>query len=79
MVQGFAERKILLVSQVIQRCRSYHNAAVRQARRAAAHPPAVVSAVAYPGLHTWHRRRRYGLRRSAKLPSSTLQLAWLGS
>ena len=35
-LQGFAERKLLLLSDVIAYCKSFHNAAVRRARLAAA-------------------------------------------
>ncbi|KAL0032391.1 hypothetical protein WJX79_009077 [Trebouxia sp. C0005] len=37
--QGFAERKLMLVSDVIAYCKSFHNAAVRRARLAAASAP----------------------------------------
>lgn len=42
-LQGFAERKLLLLSDVIAYCKSFHNAAVRRARLAAASAPTKAS------------------------------------
>lgn len=42
-LQGFAERKLMLLSDVIAYCKSFHNAAVRRARLAAASAPSKAS------------------------------------
>lgn len=42
VIQGFAERKLGLISDVIAYCKSFHNAAVRRARLAAATVPSKV-------------------------------------
>ena len=53
-MQGFAERKLMLMSDVIAYCKSFHNAAVRRARLAAASGPSKVQLITHICIASSH-------------------------